>query len=54
MHYFTLEVSKQHYILLKLVKVCVTTDNTALQKSVTQSNDILTMADYCTLCHKKT
>ena len=32
-------MSKLYYILLKLVKVCVTTDSTALQKSVTQSND---------------
>ena len=53
MHLFTLEVSKLYYILLKLVKVCVTIDSTALQKSATQSNDILTTANNCRLCHKK-
>ena len=46
-------MSKLHYILLKLVKVCVTTDSTALQKSATQSDDIMTTAKNCRLVTKK-
>ena len=42
-------MSKIHYILLKLVKVCVTTDSTALQKSATQSNHIMTTANNSTV-----
>ena len=44
---------KLHYILLKLVKVCVTTDSTALQKSATQSNDIMATANNYRLVTKK-
>ena len=46
-------MSKVHYILLKLVKVYVTTDTTALEKNATQSSDIMTTANNCRLVTKK-